>query len=64
MITAEKPVEPQRVACEICLKEVPKSEATVREATDYVAYFCGLDCYDQWKSAAGDTSAAPAKSGS
>lgn len=37
------------VACEVCLKEVPKSEAAVSEATDYVAYFCGLDCYQKWK---------------
>lgn len=39
----------EHVACEMCLKEVPKSEATVPEATDYVAYFCGLECYERWK---------------
>jgi len=33
----------------MCLKEVPVSEATVPEATDYVVYFCGLDCYERWK---------------
>jgi hypothetical protein len=37
------------VACEMCLKEIPASEATVAEATDYVMYFCGLDCYETWK---------------
>ena len=37
------------VACELCLKEIPKSEAKVEEAADYVAYFCGLECYDKWK---------------
>lgn len=41
-------LEQQQVACEVCLKEVPASEATVPEATDYVVYFCGLDCYQRW----------------
>ncbi len=50
MTTGDKPVDVERVACEVCLKEVPKSEATVPEATDYVVYFCGLDCYQKWKS--------------
>jgi len=31
------------------LKEIPKSEAMVAEATDYVLHFCGLDCYSKWK---------------
>lgn len=38
-----------RVPCEICLKEIPASEAKTAEAVDYVAYFCGLDCYTKWK---------------
>lgn len=38
----------ERVFCEVCLKEVPKSEAAMAEARDYVAYFCGLDCYQKW----------------
>jgi hypothetical protein len=40
---------PVRVACTICMKEVPISEAVVPEATDYVAHFCGVECYDKWK---------------
>ena len=63
MTTADKVVELERVACEICLKEVPRSEATVPEATDYVAYFCGLDCYEKWKSQSGRTPGEPQKSG-
>ena len=39
----------EMVTCEMCLKEVPKSEAAVPEAIDYVAYFCGLECYEKWK---------------
>jgi hypothetical protein len=49
----------ERVACEVCLKEVPKSEATVAEATDYVAYFCGLDCYHKWQAQARPAGEAP-----
>ena len=49
MITPARPVEPERVACEICLKEVPRSEAAVSETRDYVMYFCGLDCYEKWQ---------------
>lgn len=37
------------VACEICQKEVPLSEARRFEAEDYVAHFCGLECYAEWK---------------
>ena len=48
-MTMPPPVEIERVACEICLREVPKSEAIVPEAADYVAYFCGLHCYELWK---------------
>jgi hypothetical protein len=49
MVQPAKPVEPQRVPCEVCLKEVPRSEAAMAEARDYVAYFCGLDCYEKWR---------------
>lgn len=47
--TRDKPVEVEHVACEICLKEVPLSEAKVVEATDYFVHFCGLACYEKWK---------------
>lgn len=47
--TPEKPADAMQVACELCLREVPVSEAVVAEATDYFAYFCGPDCYEQWK---------------
>jgi hypothetical protein len=49
MAEPAKPVDLQRVPCEVCLKEVPKSEAEMAEARDYVAYFCGLECYDKWR---------------
>ena len=48
--TSDKPVEVTLVSCEVCLKEVPIAEATISEATDYFVHFCGLDCYEKWKS--------------
>ena len=48
MTQASQDTTHQTVACELCLKEVPASEAVVPEAGDYVAYFCGLDCYQRW----------------
>jgi len=49
MTTLDRPTDVERVACEICLKEIPRSEATVPEAADYVVYFCGLECYAKWR---------------
>lgn len=45
--------EVELVACEICCKEVPLTVAQTPEAVDYVTYFCGLECYVQWKSQSG-----------
>jgi hypothetical protein len=50
----DKPAENEMVACEVCLKEIPVSEAKSEEAEDYVRYFCGIDCYQQWKQQAED----------
>ncbi len=56
-----KPVEPEHVSCKVCLKEVPKSEAEIAEAQDYVLHFCGLECYDQWAHAEKARAAADAE---
>jgi len=48
MTTTEKLVEEELVECEICLREVPITEAINPEATDYVVHFCGLECYEKW----------------
>lgn len=37
------------VECEVCLREIPISEAKMDEAADYVHHFCGLDCYARWR---------------
>ena len=39
----------QLLYCKLCLKEIPPSGASSDEASDYVAHFCGLDCYEQWR---------------
>jgi hypothetical protein len=41
--------ESTKVACDVCLREVPASEARSEEASDYVMYFCGLECYGKWR---------------
>jgi hypothetical protein len=48
MAPSDKAVEGTLVSCEVCLKEVPRSEASVPEAVDYFVYFCGTDCYAKW----------------
>lgn len=50
MTTSAKPVEVVRLECEVCLREVPITEASNFEAVDYVVYFCGLECYEVWMS--------------
>ncbi len=44
--------EPEPISCEVCMKEIPASEAQSAEAEDYVAFFCGLECFEQWEKAA------------
>lgn len=39
----------EQIPCEVCHKEIPLSEANHFEAQDYVAHFCGLECYSAWK---------------
>ena len=37
------------VSCPMWQREVPISEAVVPEATDYLLYLLGLDCYQRWR---------------
>jgi len=41
--------EVEKIPCDVCRKEVPLSEAMIPEAEEYVAHFCGLECYEKWK---------------
>lgn len=49
MVKKSDSSEVEKVSCEICRKEVPLSEAMIPEASDYMAHFCGLECYAKWK---------------
>ena len=44
----DRSTEMAMIKCEVCLKEIPRSEAKSPEGQDYLIYFCGLDCYDRW----------------
>ncbi len=38
----------QKIACSVCLKEVPMSSALMPEGADYVGHFCGIECYAEF----------------
>ena len=48
-LTDDAQATPDTVRCTGCEQEVPLSEALSPEASDYVAYFCGLACYARWR---------------
>lgn len=48
MTEDKKPSPEEKVACDVCFKEIPVSEAKSEEATTYVMHFCGLECYEKW----------------
>jgi hypothetical protein len=43
---------------------VPVSEAKIAEAADYFMHFCGLECFEKWKSQGGRPKALGEKPGS
>jgi len=43
------PQEPEPVACEVCLKEIPASVAKTAEGGDYIHHFCGIECLEAWR---------------
>jgi hypothetical protein len=47
----EKPIpeDEDHIACQVCLTEIPKSAAMSQEADAYTLHFCGVECYDKWK---------------
>ncbi|WP_416224115.1 DUF3330 domain-containing protein [Thiohalophilus sp.] len=40
---------PEKVSCTVCRKEVPRVDALKDEGEEYIRWFCGLDCYNQWR---------------
>ena len=49
MAEQDKSKKDEIIPCEVCLKEIPESEAKVSEAQDYVRHFCGLECFEKWE---------------
>lgn len=48
------PGEPaSQIPCSVCQRDIPLSAAVWRESSDYVAHFCGLECYERWRSRPG-----------
>lgn len=46
---ASMPISLRQISCQVAITEIPISEVVNDEATDYVIYFFGLDCYDKWR---------------
>lgn len=61
MTTTMRPTSVPIIQCDVCMKEIPASEAKSAEAQDYVMNFCGLECYDQWRNNAAREHGAPKK---
>ena len=41
-------VKPEKISCSMCRKEIPVSAAMTPQGSDYVGYFCGIECYDEF----------------
>ena len=50
MTTNEKLIALEQISCEVCKQEVPLTDATIPETADYIVHFCGLECYEEWRS--------------
>lgn len=63
MNTKEPREQEVLIKCDVCMKEVPASEAKSAEASDYVAHFCGLECHEKWRKQAEKNSPASTSGG-
>ena len=45
----EQGIAVDEVTCEVCLNNISTSVARRAKAADYIAFFCGLECYEQWQ---------------
>ncbi len=39
--------EPQ-IACSVCRKEIPLSAALTPQGAEYIGFFCGMECYEEF----------------
>jgi hypothetical protein len=49
----EEPAGRPALSCRVCMKEIPGEVEHTLEGQEYVAHFCGLDCYRAWHEARG-----------
>ncbi len=46
---ADRPKMPeQQIACAICRKEIPLSSAFTPQGAEYIGFFCGIECYEEF----------------
>lgn len=48
MSKAEEPIGPT-AKCDQCKKEISHAEAMTPEGQEYAQFFCGFECYEQWR---------------
>ncbi|HRH81258.1 MAG TPA: DUF3330 domain-containing protein [Thiobacillaceae bacterium] len=48
ILSCEQDDQCEIVTCKQCLDEIPPSLRDNPEAPEYVAHFCGLECYAEW----------------
>jgi hypothetical protein len=42
-------IAPRPVNCATCRRELPQDQALTPEGGDYTLWFCGIECYAQWR---------------
>jgi hypothetical protein len=40
--------EIEKLHCEICKKEIPKSVVITAEGAEYIHHFCSIECHDHY----------------
>jgi hypothetical protein len=38
----------QQIACAVCRKEIPLSSAFTPQGAEYIGFFCGIECYEEF----------------
>lgn len=49
----------QKFACSTFLEEVPLNMADTPEGADYIGYYCGIECYEEFTELSKDASSTP-----
>ncbi len=38
----------EQIACAVCRKEIPVSAAFTPQGAEYIGFFCGMECYQEF----------------